>query len=269
MVSELFLTFVRRLIFAFLLIGMVASLQAHGQISGTVGIYTRQTSVFTAQATTASSAFFPDFGFACNALSYQTTAFTGTITLEWVPPGSSTAIVLKRASYFTSADTGNHVLQLGEYFPNLRSTVTPSGGSLNAQYTAISTGCPIASSGLGSNGDASPIVCDHNNVVAVSPGTVGEISGPINIGDTFVICGFMISFASAPSTGTVALGASSSSACSTYSIPWEMYTSAGTPVVVPILIQQTLIPSADYACFANNSGVSVFVSYSYASVHGL
>lgn len=276
MTGELFLTFVRRLIFAFLFIGLVASLQAHGQISGPIGIYTREIPVFTAQSTTLASTNFPDFGFGCNVLSYQTSGFTGTIDFDWVPPVAppavSTPIILKQASY-SQADTAVHTLQLGGYYPNLRSTVTPSGGSLNAQYTAQANSCPIVASGLGSNGDASPIVPDRNYQAAgFLTATTLNIAGPTLTGDTIVITSFDISFAGAPSAGNLQLAWGTSSACSTKSGPsWEMLTTASTSQFLTVLVpQRSLLVSAyPYACFTNNSGVTLSLNVAYASVHGL
>ena len=67
MTAELFLSFVRRVIFSFFLI-VLAAFACHAQNAGNVGIYTRQITVFTNQATTASAGIFPDFGFAANFL---------------------------------------------------------------------------------------------------------------------------------------------------------------------------------------------------------
>src|ERR1700677_1536725 len=97
MTGELFLKFVRGLTFGFLLI-VVCALVSHAQNSGTVGIKTNEIGVFTNQSSTLSSGgswqcggsptpiaclVLPDIGAACSTLAFQTTAFSGTIDLEW------------------------------------------------------------------------------------------------------------------------------------------------------------------------------------------
>src|SRR5208282_929797 len=98
-VSELFLTFVRRMIFSFFLILAVA-VASHAQNNGTAGVATGEITVFSAQSSAASSggvwpcvqpngttpnpcAVFPDHGYAANYLTYCNTAFVGTIDVEW------------------------------------------------------------------------------------------------------------------------------------------------------------------------------------------
>jgi len=274
-VSQTFSTVVRRTAIGLVLIALVAlvqtDFQVHAQNAGNVGIYTREIPVFSAQSTTVASAFFPDFGFGCNVLSYQNSGFIGTIDFDWIPPGTSTPIILTQANY-SSADSGTHTLVLGGYFPNLRSTVTPSAGSLNAEYTAQANGCSAISSGLGSNGAASPIVCDQNLSTIVPSAGTGNIVGGISAGQTIVICNAVVSFQAAPSNGTVLMEWAAVVGCTTpLDASWEAYTSAATPVYITIpMAQRSPFPaSLPFACLVNNSGVSLIVSVSYARIQNL
>ena len=270
--SELFLAFVRRLIFSFFVI-LLVSTASHAQAGGTVGIYTRQISVFHNQSSTASAAIFPDFGFGANYLSYQTNAFTGTVTVEWSPTGVAPFYVIAQASYASAQpDTAYHILQVGGYWPNMRSTVTPTSGNLSAWYTASASPIPLYSAGLGSNGPTSPIICDRNALVSITTGTTADIAGPLLTNDTVVICSFTVTFPAAPSTGNVIVEWGTTNSCGTVTGPsWESYTSATTPVFLPVSVQQRspFNSTYPYACFVNNSGGGVIASFSYASVHGL
>ena len=279
-VSETFLGFVRRLIGAFFVLLVIAAL-GHAQSSGTVGIYTREITVFSNQSTTTHSAIFPDFGFGANNLYYCTTNFVGTIDLEWSPPivGSVTlgpffGLPQALASYPLAApDSACHVIQVGAYFPNMRSSVTVTAGSLTAWFTANAGPVSYVPAALGSNGSTSPILCDQNpSVDGSTSGSTIALFGPIITGDTVVICGLNVSFQSAPSTGNVQLVWSASSSCSAPSGPtWEIFTSSTTPLIVsvPFSARSTLPRTYPYACFVNNSGVSILASFTAASVHGL
>ena len=269
-VSETFLGFVRRLIGAFFVLLLIAAL-GHAQNAGNVGIYTREVTVFTNQSATAHSAIFPDFGFAANYLTYCTTGFNGSIDLEWSPnPGVVAYIPLAIASFTINADTNCRTLQAGGYFPNLRSTATVTIGSISAYYTASSAPISFVAAGLGSNGPASPIVCDHNIASTLASGGTANFLSPILPGDSLVICGFTLSFASAPSTGNVQIGWAASS-CASPTINWEVLTTASSPQVIPTQIS-VRSPSSNVvplACLVNNSGANIILSASYASVHGL
>ena len=266
--GELFSSFIRRLIAAFALIVLCAA-AGRAQSAGTIGVYTRESSVFSAQASSATSAFFPDFGFGCNFLNYQTTGFSGTIDVEWSPNGSAPFYVLGRGNW--SSDTHYHTLQIGGYFPNMHSVVTRSAGSVSAWYTAQAGPCPLFGSGVGSNGPSSPLLCDTSTSNFITNGTTTNIVQPLNAGDTTGICGMTISFQAAPSNGTLQLGQAPSSSCSAPNTTWEIYTSAGTPLVisVPFAERSSGQPLQQYWCFTNNSGVEITVSYTYASVLGL
>lgn len=250
---------------------------AHAQNAGTVGIYTREVQVFNAQAANAScgvyqngacsAPVFPDFGFGCNFLSIQNSSFTGTIDVEWSPTGSAPFFPLAFATY--GIDSGYHTLQVGGYYPNMRSTLTWSHGSLSAWYSAQSGPCPVFGSGLSTNGQTSPVLCQANMVISVATGTTALLAAPVNTGDTLVICGFTISFQAAPSSGTVQLIAAPSNACTSFATgPWESYTSTNSDLDLIVPIQQ-FFAAGSYACLINSSGVTALVSFGYASVHGL
>ena len=278
-ISELFLAFVRRLIFAFLLVLLIASaMRAHAQSGGTVGVYTREVSVFTNQSTTTHSAIFPDFGFGCNFLSYQTNGFTGIIDVEWAPPvpvgTAPTYIPLAQASYQAGNPiTGFNTLQVGGYFPNMRSTVTPSAGSLSAQYTASAAPCPLFGAGLGSNGPTSPIVCDQSTTLGsiANGATVGSDGlGPILAGDIVVVCGFQWGFTGATSMGSIAIGWAPTSSCAGAGTSWVTPTTANTPQLFTILLpQRSSLRATQFLCVVNNSGAAAYFSVSWASVHGI
>jgi hypothetical protein len=276
--SEIFLSFMRRLIFCFFLIVLGAT-ASHAQNAGNVGIYTREVTVFTAQSTTKSSAILPDFGFAAHNLTYCNSAFQGSIDFEYSPTGPSpfVPVILTRAAYpsgITATDSACHVLQLGGYYPNLRVTVTPTAGSLSATYSASAAPIPIVSTGLGTFGPSPPIVCDQNSIQSVATGntaTIGNI-GPYFAGDTIVICSFSIAFNAATTTGQVSLNWGTSVACSTLSgATWEAFTTASSPQFISVPVtQRSFIPAtSSFPCFQNSSGAFAVISISYASVHGL
>ena len=267
---------VRRTAIGLVLIALVAlvqtDFQVHAQNAGNVGIYTREVPVFTAQSTATSSAILPDFGFGANYLTYCNTGFTGTIDLEWSPTGSAPFIALAQASYVTATDSNCHVLQVGGYFPNLRSTVNPTAGTISAWYSASSAPIAYAPSGIGSNGPTAPPVCDLDAVaVGIATGTTGPSNAsPRSPGDLVLVCGFTISFNGTPSTGSISLVWSASGACTSAPVTWEAYTAASTPQLFNVLLPQRGPNSTlQYPCVLNSSGVSVDISVSYASVHSL
>jgi hypothetical protein len=271
MVSELFLTMVRRLIFCFLVILLVAT-ASHAQNAGNVGIYTREVSVFTAQASGTSSVILPDFGFASQSLFVCNTGFTGTIDLEWSPPipGSQTFgpfYPLILATY--SNDSACHTLQLGGYFPNLRSTMTRGAGLLSAWYTASAAPISYFPSGLGSNGASSPIQCDQSvGASVIGTGSYASLIASNTRG--FAICGFTVSFNGATSTQTdgVQVGFGSASGCSGAVYEWFITTTPNTPQVISVgggLGAMFQVPfSGSGICVGNHSGASIEISLWYA-----
>lgn len=264
----------------------VPTSRVEAQNSGVVGIQTTSIQVFQAQATSASSGgywqcgsptgacpVFQDFGFGSNVLSFCNTAFEGTIDLEWKPTGATSWIPLVQASYPGVPDSLCHQLQIGGYWPNMRSTMTRTAGSLSAWYTASSAPIPTVSSGLGTNGPSSPINCDQNVFQSVATGTTANIggAGPIQVNDVVAVCGFTISFNGATSAGSVSLAWSSSSACTPGPFnSWFIYTTASTPQTIVVSNPQRGVNiSNEYPCLVNSSGATVEVSLSFASVHGL
>ena len=288
MTGELFLTFTRRLIFAFLLIAMVAcATHAHGQTGGTVGLYTGELQIFSNQSLTASAGgtwqclnsptpiacpYFPDHGYATHLLTYCNTLFGGTIDLDWTPPGTTTPIVLTQATY-PAADSNCHSLYYSGYFPNLRATVTRTLGTMSAWYSAVAGASSNNPSALGSNGATSPISCDQST--AFSLVTTGSTAGgiaPLNAGDSIVLCAVQWSFNGATSAGNLQTTWASSTACSpTSGTSWYVFTTSSTPQNLnAISNQRSPAPTTNQdPCFVNNSGATATVNVSWASVHGL
>jgi hypothetical protein len=269
--SELFLAFLRRLIFAFLVLALGTGL-CHAQNGGNVGIYTREVTVFTNQSATKSSTIFPDFGFGCNFLSFKNSSFVGMIDVEWSPTGAAPfySIVQYSATSLTP-DSGYHTLQIGGFWPNMRSTVTPTSGNLSAWYTAQAGPCPLFGSGIGSNGPTSPIVCDLSAAYAPASGATNSLLlQPQNAGDVIVVCDFSISFQGATSTGGIVLSFATSAACSTLAPEsWAMYTTSSTPQTFNFSVLQHGSATYPYLCVTNTSGSAFAIGLSYASVHGL
>lgn len=241
--------------------------QAAAQNAGTVGIQAQLSPVFSAQATTASSGIFNDIGQGISLLYVCNSGFTGTIDLEWSPaPFATSPIyhVITQAGY--TSDSACHSIVFGAYFPNIRSTVTRSAGSLSAWYSAGSGPGGFGNSAIGTNGPTAPINCDQNFATSVANSAVGILGVPFNLGDTIVICSMVVSFSAAPS-GAIAVEWGVSCTSGLVGNVWQSYVSSSSanPLVVP-MIQRYPVPNY-YACFSNTSGATAEVSISYASVH--
>ena len=295
-VSEQFAKVVRRTILAMIVIVFALALYSHSQNGGTVGIQAQMIPVFTNQSSTKSSggiwqcgittgvcSVFQDIGQGTNTLFYCNTGFAGSIDLEWNPsPSTSTTFYpVAQAFYLSSSpDSACHQLSAGAYWPNMRATVTPTAGSLSAWYLSNSGASSPVLAGIGTNGPASPVVCDRNNVSTQASGGTSSIAsiGPVESGDTIVICAFSIGFSGATTGGSVAIQwASSTGNCAALSADetWGTYTPSGTPTFLPVAVPQrsgtatTGATALQYPCFNNSSGVNAIISVSYASVHGL
>jgi hypothetical protein len=282
MVAEMFLTMIRRLIFALLLLGLFAGLRAHAQNAGVVGIYTGTIQVFTAQASGASSGgkwqcnnsptpiacpVLPDHGYASQELFYCNTGFSGTIDLEWSPTGiTGTFLPLVQASW--AVDSACHSLQLGGYYPNLRATMTRSAGSLSAWYTASAAPVPLFSSGIGSNGPTAPPVCDQATTFGVT-NAAGNFLAPTNTGDALAICAFSISFVSTPATGAVTLSWATSTACTSPIATFQTQTTASTPQTLVFPLPQRSPSLGNGVLCVSTTGGSAEINLSYASLHAL
>ena len=279
-VSEAFPKFIASVLLVVLAVAVIIGVSSwlppnhvQAQSAGTVGIYTKQITVFTAQTTSTSSAIFPDFGFGANFLSFTTTNFTGTIDLEWSPTPSGPFFTLAKASFVTDT-TGTgvaHVLQLGGYWPNLRSTVSMSaGGSISAWYTANAGPISFFPAALGSNGPSTPIACDQT----APPSTVTNGSYLSLVGTNgrgVAVCRFTISFLGATTSATSGVQVGYGTPCnSAATFPWVLATTSGTPQIVSIgdslgaLFQVAANPTQ--ICIGNNSGASLEISLSYASL---
>lgn len=282
--EDLFLAFIRRLMLAFLVIWLVIVAMAargHAQNAGNVGIYTRQVQVFNAATLTTSSAIFPDFGFASQSLFVCTTGFSGLIDLEWSPTGTAPFFPLVVGSY--SNDTScsgvggpGHILQLGGYWPNLRSTVTVGSGTVSAWYTASAAPIPAFPSAISSNGATSPVSCDVTVALSVANGVTSKLATGAQAAVN--ICSMTISLAGAPASGTVDIGWSTNSlsqCAATLTNNWILNTTASTPQTLIFPAPQNLRAppgtsmNPQYACLTNNSGTTLEISYTYASLNVL
>jgi hypothetical protein len=283
-VAEQFLKFLRGLIICALALVM-AVCAAHGQNSGTVGIQAQMISVFTAQSGTLSSGgiwqcgvssgtcpVFQDIGqglnvlFFCNA---GNVAASYTIDFDFQPVGQTTFQKVTQASYSGDPIGQCHTLQLGAYFPNLRSTLTVATGLVSAWYSASSAPVSYTAPGLGTNGGTSPIACDQNYAVPVATGTSASLL-PNNFtnGQTTVICGMTISFNAATSGGNIELlWASSTSVCSTGNLGWEEFTPASAPQYLTVPLELRGLSSIlQQPCISNSSGATALVTVSLATV---
>jgi hypothetical protein len=139
---------------------------------------------------------------------------------------------------------------------------------LSAYYTASAGPIPLVATGLGTNGPTPPIQCDHYNSPTIANGATTALASPISTGDAIVICGVTISFQGAPSAGTIFIAWNGLLNCTgtQYAAGYNAYTSASTPQTYSVPFQERGYTPGIYPCFNNGSGVSVFVSVSYASV---
>lgn len=285
-VSEAFPKFIASVLLVVLAVAVIIGVSSwlppnhvQAQNAGNVGIYTKEVTAFTVQASSASSAIFPDFGFGANYLSYCTVGFSGTINLEWEPPGTSIYIPLAQATYGsgtpdTACRSGTAGLQIGGYYPNLRSTVIMSAGTISAWYTASAAPISAFPPAYGSNGSSSPISCDQNAAASVNNSTTVALLGSSSAATT-ILCGFTISYNGATSAGNDEVVWSLSTACTATVGGWDAFTTSGTPQT--LFIGQTLrSPAGPYSvshiqtpCFVNNSGATAFVSLNYAEVPNL
>jgi len=271
-VSEQFTKIVRALAMAAVIIclTMLAIPPGHvgAQSAGVVGIQSQMIPVFNAQTATKCSSIFQDIGQGSNLL-FITSASGGTATfdLEWSPTGSAPFYPIVVANYNDS--TGQtHTLPLNSYFPNLRSCLTYTTGTWSAWYTASSGPVGFTTNAIGSNGPATPIVCDQDSTASVTTGSTVSLLGAVNFtaGTTTVICGLYVSFNGTPTGGSVELGWAASDACSAIANGWQAFTNSSA--VDRQMNFQARGPGniTQQPCFANTSGVTALVSYSYATV---
>ena len=249
---------------------------ASAQNAGVVGIQAIMQPAFPANAVsrisaTTSSSIFQDIGQGYSLLYICNNNFSGTADLEWSPSGSAPFYPIVTATY--AADSTCHTISSGAYFPNLRTTVTFTstgiGQFTSAWYTASSGPVSVVPAALGSNGPTSPISCDHNVAVAVATGTTTfSTIGPINSGETPVVCAFSYSFNGATSAGNVLLEWATASSCSGAVSDWSLDTLSTTPqnnVGIGLIRPQQV--GNPYLCILNSSGATVLVNFSWASVH--
>lgn len=281
-VSDLFAVVIRRFLLCFLIVVVAMVGFSHAQGSGSVTVATSFVPVFTNQATGASSggiwqcgttpcAALPDLGSAANYLNYCNTGFSGTIDLEWSPnPGVVAYIPLSLARWTT--DSNCHTIQVGGYFPNLRSTLAPTAGSVTAWYTASSAPIAYLPPALSSNGQTAPVSCDQNTVFTqTSDNAVHAIAGvnALTTGDVVVVCGFTVSFSAATSaSGNYWFGFCTPPSCSPFRATHEEFTTVNTPQRLFVPFLQRGLSGQSQTWVLNNSGSSLLISVSWASIRG-
>lgn len=222
-------------------LSIICAAPCHAQFLGYVSMQAiAPAQVFTAQAANGASATLQNLGQSSHFLSYCTTGFSGTISLEASPDGTfATPMVIAAASYGQNSvlDTGCHILQGGGYFPTVRARVSNySAGSVSAWYTAIASPIAFAPSALASNGATAPIACDKFAVVQIAQNiNNGVLVGLLNSTAKIYVCAMSISFDAATTAGAINIGDGNAGACTTFSgIPnWQLNVTANTPQTLP------------------------------------
>jgi hypothetical protein len=277
-VSENFMKIVRVAALAVLVITAALLIDLHepkrvsAQNAGSVGIAAQMIPVFSNQSTTASSAIFNDIGQGQNALFFVGNNFSGTVDLEWSPTKVPPFYPITQANF--QGDSNSHIIQFGSYFPNIRSTITPTSGSASAWYSSSSGPVSFAAPALGTNGPTSPIFCDRmqNAGPLANAGTV-NLAPQVNPGDRVILCSMEITFVGAPAAGTYTVlyyGLNNCTGSNTTVL--TQATTASTPqtlVFSNMFVSDWYFPALQSPCLVNNSGTSLYVTSSYASVHQL
>lgn len=249
---------------------------AHAQgPSSPVMIQAKLQSVFTSVGATTSSSIFFDIGQGSNILYYCNSGFSGTIDLEWAPvyqPAGATYLPLALATW--STDSQCHQLSVTGYWPNLRSSVTVTGGLVSAWFSGNSgPSGGILPPAISTAGPTSPVFCDRTQINNYATGTTVALGPqPINAGDYVAICSMVISFNGTTSAGNVQIGWAATTACSSPSAQTMfLYTTASTPQIFtyPIFQKVSGIFAANSVvpCITNSSGAAVGVSFTWASLH--
>ncbi len=268
---------------ASIIVGDHFSAPVHAQTAGTVGILSSERPLLTAATATGCSPIVADIGQGSNIMfvaETDTSGGTAIFDFEWSPSGSSGPWYVITQGKFIDSAANTHSLPLNGYFPNLRVCLnTYTNGTWSAWYTATSGPLSLATPAIGTNGPTSPPLCDQST--ATEPITNGATTfiGPtpvIMATDTVIVCSIAVSFLSAPSTGSLGFEWYSSSACSTSPVLALLdYTTASTPQLytrstgLRSVVGGRLGAISNSLCLINNSGVSVSVTVSWGSIHGL
>ncbi len=272
-VSEQFAKVLRGVALAFLVVAgtFLISPPSHvdAQNAGTVGIQAILQPVFTAQGATASSKLFQDIGQGANILRYCDTNFQGTIDLEWSPTGVAPFFALATASWIGQNDNSCHTLTVNGYFPNMRSTLTWTAGTVNAWYSASSGPVGYAAPAVNSSGPVSPVQCDIGGQGTFAPNITSDLLG-VFPGLTDYICEMTVSFSAAPTAGTLTLGYAPTSACTSPVLIWQMQITANTPQVFQVggplgAFLQT--PASGTAVCVTTTGITANVTISPTWAH--
>ena len=206
------------------------------QNAGNTGTFTAAQVVFTNKASNGSSAILNNIGQSSHFLTYNTSGFGGTITLEESFFGISPWTPVASATYGQNSivDSGSHVLQGGGYFQAVRVTVSNyTAGSISATYSSSSGPIAYAPAALGSNGPTSPVACDKNTALSLSPSTNVDLIGTFP-GANIYICQVSIAFNGTTSTGAVTFQEATDATCATIlRTMWQSQVTANSPQTLP------------------------------------
>jgi hypothetical protein len=254
----------------------ICALRCEAQFIGYVSSQSVAQQVFTAQAANGSSVTVTNLGQSAHFLSYCTTGFSGTVSLQASPDGTfATPITIASAAYGqnSTTDTACHVLQAGGYFQTIRATVSNYiSGSVNAWYTAIAAPIAFAPVALASNGPTSPIACDKFGVVQIAQSTNNGILVGLN-GTTpkVYLCSMTISFSAATTAGAINIGDGTSGGCTVFSgvTNWQLAVTANTPQTVTFggplgTFTGTFTPGRCLMVTTGAITASATISFSYA-----
>lgn len=258
----------------FILTACVKTVHAQGP-SSSVAIQAKLIGVFTSQGATASSRIFVDIGAGSNTLFYCNSGFSGTIDLEWSPSAAIGATYFPLATATWATDSLCHQLSVNGYWPNMRSTVTPTAGNLSAWFSSNSgPGGGILPPAVSTNGPTSPVFCDRSSALNIANTATTWLGvQPVNAGDYVVICRMAISFNGATAAGSYSLGWAATNACSSPTGGGlTMYTTASTPQTIGNIeifqkVAGLFASVGSFPCLTNNSGAAINISFNWASLH--
>src|SRR5271154_6849644 len=259
-------------------IAIIMATSAHAQFAGYVGIQTTTPAkVFTNATSGGTVTLFGAGGISQNI--GQTAhylgfcingAFTGTINMQGSNDGGVTFTTLAVADYLNANVQQCHTLRGGGYWGLMQSTAVVSAGTLlSATYTGVASPIDAIPTGIATIGPMPPVVCDRGQSVVASAGTTLLLSPALTL-DVVHICGMTLSFSAATTGGSVSIGWSTVSGCSSPVSTWIMFTPSTAPQTIVVshpLDSPTWAGQNQFACVANSSGANVAVNLSYASVH--
>jgi hypothetical protein len=246
---------------------IVDPFHVRAQNAGSTGTFTVSQRV---TYTAGTSQIFNNIGQSAHYLSYCPSGgnFSGTIDIEESFNGATNWTPIAFATYVASPLTQCTVLQAGGYFQNIRSVITIVANTVTAEYNATSGPIGFNSSAIGSTGAVSPTSCNQSKTLSITNTTTSLLVGSVT-SSQIRVCAFQVT-GQQTATGVMDFQSSTAAAaCTTPTNIWEINTIVGTPMTASLgagLGQLFAAPTANSLCFANNSGQTVSVNISYASV---